>query len=210
MNYQSFRERYEPLGVFSVMDILNAEDHFDRKQLVWWQDKGYLKKIINRWYCFSSVQENERLRFFTANHIYSPSYVSLESALAWYALIPEGVYSVTSVTTQKTQDFSTPLGTFTYRHIKPELLFGYTIENYEASGRLQRGVKMAEPEKAILDILYLNPHINTENAFAGLRINKEIFRTALNKNRMKLYLSQYKNPSLEKRVNSFLEFMKHA
>ena len=40
-----------------------------------------------------------------ANHIYGPSYVSLQWALRWYGLIPERVYTMTSVTTKRSRTF---------------------------------------------------------------------------------------------------------
>lgn len=55
-----------------------------------------------------------------ANLIYGPSAVSLEYALSYYNLIPEGVRSVTSVTTGRSRSFSTPLGHFSYEHLSPE------------------------------------------------------------------------------------------
>ena len=164
MNYQDFRQRFEPMGVFSVMDVLKYERSFDSKQLVGWQDKGYLKKIINRWYCFSTVHADEKLLFFIANKIYSPSYISFESALSWHGLIPEGVYSITSAASIKTNTFKTTIGTFTYRHLKPELMFGYALVS---AGNKQ--AKIAEPEKAILDFLYLNPQIKDSSGFFFLK-----------------------------------------
>lgn len=205
MKYQHFRDMFEPLGVFSVNDVLKTEKHFDRKQLVWWQDKGYLRKIINRWYCFSGIKPNEQLLFFIANKIYSPSYISFESALSWHGLIPEGVYSITSASSLKTNEFKTPIGIFSYHHLKPELLFGYTLipaDKFYA--------KIAEPEKAILDFLYLNQKITTTDKFSELRINAETFKTIITKKRLFSYLALFKNKSLERRTNALLEFIEHA
>ncbi len=205
MQYQHFRELFEPLKVFSVNDVLKTEKHFDRKQLVWWQDKGYLQKIINRWYCFSGIKPNEQLLFFIANKIYSPSYISFESALSWHGLIPEGVYSITSASSLKTNEFKASIGTFSYRHLKPELMFGYNLIPADNSH-----AKIAEPEKAVLDFFYLNQKINTPDKILELRINAEIFKTIITKKRLYSYLALFKNKSLERRTNMLLEFIKHA
>ena len=205
MQYQHFREQFEPLGVFSVNDVLKTEKHFDSKQLVWWQDKGYLRKIINRWYCFADIKLSEQELFFIANKIYSPSYISFESALSRHGLIPEGVYSITSATSLKTNSFKTPIGSFSYRHLKPELMFGYKLiptDNAQA--------KIAEPEKAILDYLYLNQKINTPDEFFELRINVDTFETIITKKHLYSYLTLFKNKSLESRVEALLKFIKHA
>lgn len=67
-----------------------------------------------------------------------------------YRLIPEGVYTITAITSLKTQDFNTSIGTFFYKHVKPSLMFGYGLVSFENTL-----YKLAEPEKLILDYLYL-------------------------------------------------------
>ena len=68
--------------------------------------------IINKWYLFNETVVDEAILFRINNCIYKPSYVSLESALSYYHLIPEGVYSQQAVTTRKTMNYQTPAGTF--------------------------------------------------------------------------------------------------
>ncbi|GGX60444.1 hypothetical protein GCM10007392_30580 [Saccharospirillum salsuginis] len=57
------------------------------------------------------------------NHLYGPSCVSLEWALAWHGVIPEGVISVTSVTSRRGKHYETPVGHFSYQHVPVSLLF---------------------------------------------------------------------------------------
>ncbi|MBL4675370.1 MAG: hypothetical protein JKY70_04070 [Mucilaginibacter sp.] len=61
----------------------------------------------------SSKPENRLL----ANHIYGPSYVSMDTALAYYGLIPERVYEIASMTSKHSKTFQTPVGTFSYTHL---------------------------------------------------------------------------------------------
>ena len=91
------------MKLFSTTDIRKAFPSFDARRLVEWQHKGYIHKIINRWYKFSDVPTEERLMLWTANRIYHPSYVSMETALSYYGLIPEAVYTITAVSTLKTK-----------------------------------------------------------------------------------------------------------
>lgn len=91
--------------------------------------------------------------FLVANRITRPSYVSLQSALSYHGLIPEYVPVITSVTTSRPGRFNTPLGDFLYRHIKTGFFFGYLTEDV---GGGQRAV-VATPEKALFDLLYLQP-----------------------------------------------------
>src|SRR5438270_12510241 len=52
-----------------------------------------------------------------AQYIYGPSFISLESALSYHNLIPEAVYTTTSVTSKRSKEFKTPLGYFSYRQV---------------------------------------------------------------------------------------------
>ena len=122
-----------------------------------------------------------------------------------HRLIPEGVYTITSATTLKTHKFTTSLGAFTYRHLKPELMFGYRL--VEVAG--QR-FKIAEPEKVLLDYMYLNTELQSANDFESLRINQAELRTLLNESRLIEYLALFENKALEKRVNTFRNTVQYA
>ena len=61
-----------------------------------------------------------------ANHLYTPSYVSMASALRYYGLIPEEVYTIQSMTSKNSKTYNTPLGRFEYLHICREA-FGIGI-----------------------------------------------------------------------------------
>ena len=205
MNYLEFRDRLKKHSVFSISDIHKLYPKFDGRRLVEWQEKGYLKKIINRWYCFSEVEVNEAFFYLTANSIYSPSYISFETAFSYYGLIPEAVYTITSATSLKTNECKTGTGIFSYRHLKPSLFFGYRL-----MGTVNNRIKIAEIEKTILDYFYINEKINTNSAFSGMRVNKEALLSQLNFRKMNEYIKLYSNKALEKRINGFIQFMKHA
>jgi hypothetical protein len=83
-----------------------------------------------------------------ANMIYGPSYVSLEYALQYHGLIPEGVETVTSVTSGRGRRFSTPVGLFTYHGI-PLRAYGIGIGHAALDGG--RSFLIAIPEKALAD-----------------------------------------------------------
>ncbi len=85
-----------------------------------------------------------------ANMIYGPSYVSLDYALHYYALIPERVEAVTSVTCGRSRRFSTPVGLFVYRMIPMEA-YQIGMDRVELEGG--RSFLMATPEKALADKL---------------------------------------------------------
>jgi len=199
MNYPAFKQQLKDFTVLTLNDIRKMDDRFDLRRISEWRDKGYLKVIRRGHYAFSDLEINESVLFLMANRIYSPSYISLEMALSHYHLIPEAVYGITSVATRKTSRFHTEFGDFIYRHIKPELLFGYRLVSYKSES-----LKIAEVEKAFLDYFYLNPHLDTADGFDALRFNVEEFSRQAEKSRLRNYLQAFDNKSLNKRVNKFL------
>jgi hypothetical protein len=58
--------------------------------------------------------------YAVAQYMMAPSYISLESALSYHQLIPEAVYTITSVTTQRSKEFQTPFGMFSYQHVQEQ------------------------------------------------------------------------------------------
>lgn len=205
MRFLDLRNQLRDFTVFGVGDIRKIQPDFDGRRLVEWQNKGYIKKIVRNYYVFGDLDLIEPALFVVANKIYAPSYISLEMALAHYHLIPESVYGITSATTKKTVDFSTPLGNFIYRSLKPEGFFGYAPIPYQ-----KRNYLMAEPEKALLDYFYLNPSVTGDNDFSELRINREEFLRQLNQAKLEKYLQAFGSQTLTKRVLKFLTFIKHA
>ena len=84
-----------------------------------------------------------------ANHLYGPSYVSLQWALRYYGLIPEQVFIMTSVTSKRSRSFKTPVGTFSYMQV-PSGYFPIGIDSMEENGV---HFLIASPEKALCDTI---------------------------------------------------------
>ena len=86
--------------------------------------------------------------FLMANHILGPSYVSLDTALSYYGLIPERVYEIASMTTKATRKYNSPMGLFSYTHLQlPYYSFG--IRQIKLSD--EQWALVACPEKALFD-----------------------------------------------------------
>jgi predicted transcriptional regulator of viral defense system len=168
-----------------------------------WQRKGYIIKLRRGFYCFEETEKGESFRYFSANKIYSPSYISLESALSYYNLIPEGVFTTTSLTTRNTTSFSTPVGSFSFRNVKAQLFFGYRLLNIQG-----HTIKIAEPEKALLDYLYLNK-IDTPEILEGLRLNESQLLDLLDFDKLRQYSEVFHSKILQKRLQ-LLKKMIHA
>ena len=156
MNFTQFREKYRDLPYIKTQGMLTSIAGMPqtmRNQLTRWQDKGLLIQLKRGVYI---LNKNDRKvfpsRFFFANQLMWPSYVSLESALSYYGFIPEAVADVTSITSKKTNCFKNSLGQFIYQHVKSAVFKGYHSFKDEAG----MDVLIACPEKAIVDFLYLN------------------------------------------------------
>lgn len=98
-----------------------------------------------------------------ANHLYGPSYVSMESALRYYGLIPESVYTVQSMTTKHSRKFNNSLGKFKYTQCAREYFpVGIRQEIKDNTSFL-----IATPEKALCDLIIYTPNLN-------LRFQKDV------------------------------------
>lgn len=205
MRFIELRESLKGFTVFSLNDIRAVDGSFHRRRLNEWQEKGYIRKVIKGYYIFSDLELNENVLFEIANRIYAPSYVSLEMALSYYHLIPESVYGITSVSTRKTYRFRTEIAEFSYRTLRPALFFGYELVRYDG-----KVFKIAEVEKAVLDYLYLKPHLKTEEDFRGLRLDKDMFSEQVDREKMNGHLEQFKSRALSGRVRALWRFLENA
>jgi hypothetical protein len=92
-----------------------------------------------------------------ANVLLGPSYVSLDFALGWHGLIPEGVVEVSSVTSRRAREFATSVGRFSYTHLSP-LAYGMGVRMEETPEGAH--FLMASPEKALCDKVLLTRNLN--------------------------------------------------
>lgn len=112
-----------------------------------------------------------------ANHILGPSYLSMESALAYYGLIPEKVFAVTSMTTKASRKFQTNIGLYTYTNLSlPYYAFGLATVSLSKN---QQAI-MAIPEKALCDKITTTAGITLRSqssardyVFGNLRMEEE-------------------------------------
>ncbi len=140
------------------------------------------------------------------NLLYGPSYVSLEWALSFYHFIPERVSVITSVTTGSNKQFSTPIGTFTYRHLSvPRYSVG--IDHREIQGDIG-GFLIATPEKALADWVFftcrgMDKAELLQDLLEGKRIEKNHLQS-LNKERVK-EISTYYSSDIVKKLSTLIE-----
>jgi predicted transcriptional regulator of viral defense system len=138
-----------------------------RRQLSRWVEAGRLYQLRRGLYALAPPYQRVRPHpFLLANRMVRGSYVSLQAALAHYNLIPEYVPVTTSVTSGRPDRWDTPLGSYEFRHLRKDLLTGY--RRLSLTDGQQAFV--ATPEKALLDLLYLEPDADTEKYLSELRL----------------------------------------
>lgn len=203
MKYLDFLEKFQTYPVITLADIRTVFPTFNPRRLYEWQKTNKIKKISNGFYVFSDKKLNEVETCFIANKLREPSYISLEYALSYYSLIPETVFLRTNITTKKTAFIKSAIGDFSYRSIKENLFFGYTIKEM---GGIK--FKIAEPEKALLDFLYLRSDIKNLPDIESLRINKDSFQERVSEEKLDFYTKKFQSPTLKRKVKTLKDYIK--
>ncbi|BFN37495.1 hypothetical protein [Fidelibacter multiformis] len=155
MKYVSLVEKVSHLPAFTIRFLAAGEDlNRIRVQINRWVRDGKVIRIHKGLYTLAEPYRKVNPHpFYIANMLKKASYVSLQSALSWYGLIPEFVPSFTSITTGRPQSMDTPLGRFDFRHVSKKYFWGY--EQHKLSNGIHAFI--ASPEKALLDLIYLTP-----------------------------------------------------
>lgn len=120
-----------------------------------WLDEGQLISLKRGLYAVPSQTSTLSLPLI-ANHLYGPSYVSMEFMLSYYGIIPERVAQITSVTTRRGKQFSNTLGRFSFQHLPPNY-YALDIKRIIAAPRV--AFMAASLEKAVCDWLVLTPNL---------------------------------------------------
>ena len=158
----------EPVFETGLLLAGDANPRDIRRQLSRWRQAGKIYQLRRGLYCLAPpFQKVKPHPFLLANRLIPASYVSLQSALAYYGMIPEYVPVTTSVTTNRPALWETPLGNFDFRHIQVDFFYGYRLVDLGE----KKQAFLASPEKALLDLVYLEPGGDTPDYLAELRLN---------------------------------------
>jgi len=192
MNFTEFIDIVKDLPVFETGFILsgNVNANYLLKQMSLWVKSGKVYQLKRGLYTLAPpYQKIKPHPFLLANRLQPASYVSLQSALLYYGLIPEYVPSTTSITTKKPGSWETPLGTFAYRHIQMSWFNNYASIDLDG----KQTAFVANPEKAILDLILLEPKSDSMEYLRELRLqNLEV----LNLKEMKRLVVKSGKPKL--------------
>ena len=158
----------EPVFETGLLLAGDANPREIHRQLSRWRQAGKIYQLRRGLYSLAPpFQKVIPHPFLIANRLIPASYVSLQSALAYYGMIPEHVPVTTSVTTSRPAHWETPVGEYDFRHIQVDFFDGYRL--IDLGGKQQAFI--ARPEKALLDLVYLEPGGDTLDYLAELRLS---------------------------------------
>lgn len=146
----------------------NAHRNLIQRAVSW----GWLHRIKRGVFLIGQPFRTEKpSQLEIAQHLYGPSYVSMESALSFHQMIPEAVYATVSVCAKRSCEFETSLGLFIFHHIPAS-------DFYEGVERVEEGKNIyliATPLKALGDYIYVTKkeYSKAVDIAADLRIELE-------------------------------------
>ena len=199
MKFEELRKLIRKNPIFTFEDVLMLfpdENYANVKLLLHnWTRTGKLNRIKKGLYCLADIDVSDN--YFFAAFIYSPSYISLESALNYYGIIPDIPQEVVSVTTNNTQEFNTVKGVYLYRKISNKLFYGFK--------KVQNGslfYLIADKEKAVLDYLYYKSRgIYTKN-LDEIRLT---FDDSFDWNKFIEYSKDFNLPATKRIIEKFIK-----
>lgn len=155
MKFEQLQEKIEQSPVFSFNDILKwfpkTKTDTLKVQLNQWLKNKKIIRLKKGLYYYARIDLEDS--FFIASKLYFPSYISLETALNYYGLIPDVPQTIASITNLTTAKFANAFGNFFFHKIQAKYFFGWrTIKNQKQN----LFYNMACPEKAAADFLYFN------------------------------------------------------
>jgi hypothetical protein len=166
MKFKSLLTLVGELPLFETGLLLtgNVDPADVRRQLSRWVRSGRVHQLRRGLYTLAPPYQNTIPHpFLIANALMPGSYVSAQSALAFYGLIPEYTPRTLSVTMLRPSQWE---GGFHFQHLAPHLFFGYQL--VELSQGQQAFI--AAPEKALLDLAHLTPNSDSPDYLSQLRL----------------------------------------
>ena len=141
----------------SVIESLYPELKSADKKVVWLEKNGYVIRLKRGLYVVNPEHSGKTLSSeLIANHLYAPSYISMSTALRYYGLIPEAVYTHQSMTVKHSRSFQTPIGNYDYKYIARDA-FSVGVRSMHKG---EYAFLIASPEKALCDLIANSSKVN--------------------------------------------------
>ena len=141
----------------SIIESLYPELKSANKKVTWLEKQGYIIRLKRGLYVVNPELSRKTLSSeLIANHLYTPSYISMSTALRYYGLIPEAVYVNQSMTVKHSRCFQTPVGSYDYKYISREA-FSIGVRSIHKG---DYAFLIASPEKALCDLIANSSKVN--------------------------------------------------
>ena len=141
----------------SIIESLYPELKSANKKVTWLEKQGIIIRLKRGLYVINPEYSGKTLSSeLIANHLYTPSYISMSTALRYYGLIPEAVYVHQSMTVKHSRSFQTPVGSYDYKYISREA-FSIGVRSMHKG---DYAFLIASPEKALCDLIANSSKVN--------------------------------------------------
>lgn len=202
MKWDDFLIRVGKAAVIDAETLLVGESDAAKAkvQLSRWHKAGKLIQLKRGYYVLAEPYRRTIVnRYYIANLLKWPSYLSLEKALEFYGLIPDVISEYTSVTTKRANRFRSEVGSFRYWHIKTELLWGYQQLEID-----RQKFFIAFPEKALLDLVYLRGMKISKDYLESLRLQK---LEMINCIRLQDFTEKFNSPGMSRAGKIIMQYL---
>jgi len=204
MEFELLLELVGEEPVFETALLLAGKVNPDivRLQLTRWTNSGRVYQLRRGLYALAPPYQKVKPHLFLlANRMQRASYVSGQTVLAFYGLIPDTVQATLSVTAGRPERLETPLGVFEFRHVKSEFLRGYRMTALQGPKTSEQQALVATPEKALLDLVYLQPGGDQPAYLRELRLQN---LEHLDMDELRRQADIFNTPKLRRAVNAIL------
>lgn len=192
----------EPVFETALLLAGKVKANHVRQQLSRWVKSGRVYQLRRGLYALAPPYQKVKPHpFLIANRLQRASYVSGQTALAFYGMIPDTAQATLSVTSGRPERLETRLGVFEFRRVKPELLAGYRMIGLGQSQPKQQAL-VATPEKALLDLIYLQPKGDSAEYLGELRLQN---LERLDLDELRRQAETFNTPKLRRAVNVIMD-----
>lgn len=140
----------------SIIESLYPDLKSANKKVIWLEKQKFIIRLKRGLYVINPEYSGKILSSeVIANHLYTPSYISMSTALRYYGLIPEAVYVHQSMTIKHPRSFQTPVGNYDYKHISRK---AFPI-GVRSMNKGDYAFLIASPEKALCDLIANSPKV---------------------------------------------------
>ncbi len=198
MNFNIFYSELRPIVVFNTQDIRKIDKNFNYANLTNWQKKELIQKLAKGFYTFPDYYNDKFVRYFTANKIIEPSYISCGTALAYYN-VASFDDEITSVCPTKSYTYKSEYGGFKYHRISSPAL----MTNINIIKRSNYAFRIASLEKAIVDYFFFNPKYQTKKQIIKLSFDQQKIKSLVKYPVLRKLALEYRNKALLTKINNF-------